>query len=312
MRCHAPRLGAHALRSLCALGVAVVACGAPAKPPATAGAAQGHYAVLSPSAAEVLAALDVADRVVAVGDWVTWPPELARLPKLGAYDAPSEESLVALGVDTLITTSSVAGREGRERLARLGIRVVEVDTSTLDGSLAAIGAIGRLAGRAEAAARIEAQIRAGLEGVARRVAGVERRTTLVVVGREPLFVAGPGSYLDELVAVAGGSNVAADVGSSFAQVSLEAMLARRPQVVIDLSDNRPAAPRGPGPGTWGEWPLLPAVVEHRVWFVDPSRLSIPGPRLAEMAAELGRLIHPEIFGAPRPEDFSALGGVGSG
>ena len=150
-------------------------------------------------------------------------------------------------------------------------------------------------------------IRDGLARVRASAQGARRERTLVVVGSEPLFVAGGGSYLDELVTIAGGENIAADAGATYAQVSLEAMLARRPQVIVDLSDNRPGAPRGPGPGAWGAWPFLPAIARHAVWFVDPSRLSIPGPRLAEMAAELGRLIHPEIFGAPRDSDFTPLG-----
>ncbi len=266
-----------------------------------------RLAVLSPSAAETLAALGASDQVAAVGDWITWPPELARLPKLGSYDAPSEESLFALHIDTLVTTSSVAGREGRQRLEKLGIRVEEVDTSTLSGALAGIETVGALVGRDRAARQMVERIRAGLARVRSRAAGARRRPTLVVVGREPLFVAGRGSYLDELVTLAGGSNVAADLKSTYAMVSLEEMLARRPEVIVDLSDNQTGAPRGAGPGSWGRYSFVPAVKDRGVWFVDPSRLSIPGPRLVEMAEEMGRLIHPEIFGRPTPRDFSPLG-----
>jgi ABC-type Fe3+-hydroxamate transport system substrate-binding protein len=261
-------------------------------------------AVLAPAAAETLAALDAADRVVAVGDWIVWPPELAALPRLGGYDAPNEEALAALGIDTLVTTASLAGRSGRERLTRLGIRVVELDTETLDGALGAIAELGRLAGREAHAARLLDGIETGLAAVAQRSAGAERRKVLVVVGREPLFVAGPGSHLDELLRIAGGANVAADLGSPYAQASLEAMLARRPEVIVDLSDNRRGARRGQAAGAWSAWPFLPAVAEGRVWFVDPIRLSIPGPRLVESAEMLASLIHPERFGTP---DAATLG-----
>jgi ABC-type Fe3+-hydroxamate transport system substrate-binding protein len=288
-----------------ALVLVASACARPDRAP-PANAAPRRLAVLAPAAAETLALLGAADRVVGVGDWVTWPPELAALPKLGSYDAPNTERLLELRVDALITTASVAGRGGREELERLGIRVIEIDTSTFAGTLAGIDEIGKLVGREERARELVRSIRSRLDAVAARVAGAPRRSVLVVVGREPLFVAGPGSHLDELVRLAGGANVAADAGSAWALVSLESVLARRPEVIVDSSDNRPGALRGAVAGEWARWPFLPAVEAGRVYHLDPSRLSIPGPRLPEMAELVGRLIHPEIFGAPRPGDFGPL------
>jgi iron complex transport system substrate-binding protein len=268
-----------------------------------------RWAVLAPAAAETLAALGESERVAAVGDWITWPPELAALPKLGAYDAPNEEALVALGVDTLITSASVAGRQERARLGRLGIEVVELDTATLAGTLEAIAELGRRAGRPAEAAALVARIEAGLAAIGARAAPLPARRVLVVVGRDPLYVAGPGSHLDELVRLAGGVNVAADLGAPYAPAALEAMLARAPEVIVDLADNRPGAPRGAGPGPWAAWPFLPAVTEERVWLVDPIRLSIPGPRLVEMAATVARLVHPEVFGAPAGAELGPLDGA---
>jgi len=290
-------------RAVFGLGLALAAC-APPPAPSESGA---HLAVLAPAAAETLVLLGETDRVVAVGDWVVWPPEIASKPKLGAYDDPSRERLLELGVDTLVTSFSVAGRAGREELARLGIDVIEIETSTFEGALAGIAAVGERVGRAEAAERLVADVRARVAAVEAAVAGASRVRTLVVVGRDPLYVAGPGSHLDELVLLAGGENVAADAEAPYALVSLEAMLARRPEVIVDLSENRPGAPRGAVAGDWSRWPFLPAVESGRVHFVDPSRLAIPGPRLGEMAERMGRLLHPERFGAPRADDHAPLG-----
>jgi iron complex transport system substrate-binding protein len=265
-----------------------------------------RLAVLSPSAAETLVILGVGDEIVAVGDWVRWPPELALRPRLGAFDAPSEEALLALGVDTLITTASEAGREGRQRLARLGVRVVEIDTSTLAGALDAIATLGQLVDRRDAAQGLAKRLRDGLDAIRARAAGAPRPRVLVVVGREPLYVAGPGSHLGELVTIAGGVNVAADVGSTYALVSLEAMLTRAPEVILDVADEGAGGPFGARAGDWARWSFLPAVADGRVWFLDPSRLTVPGPRLVEMAALFARVLHPELFGAPTAEDFTPL------
>lgn len=290
-----------AARAIWVVALALAACSR-AAPPVPPGQ---RLAVLAPAAAETLVLLGATDRVVAVGDWVTWPPEIAAKPKLGAYDEPSRERLLELGVDTLVTSASVAGRAGREELERLGIRVVEFETDTFAGALEGIGTLGALVGREPEAARLVAGVRARVAAVAAGVADAPRVRALVVVGRDPLFVAGPGSYLDELVRLAGGENVAADAGAPWAMVSLEAMLARRPEVILDTSENRPGAPRGALAGDWARWPFLPAVAAGRVHFVDPALLAIPGPRLGEMAERMARFLHPERFGAPRQDDHAA-------
>ncbi|HSM13871.1 MAG TPA: ABC transporter substrate-binding protein, partial [Thermoanaerobaculia bacterium] len=189
------RWGARRIAALAVLALA--GCVGEPRPEPDAG--PRRIAVMAPAAAETLALLGAADRVVAVGDWVTWPPELAARPALGAYDAPSPERLLELEVDTLITAASVAGRRERAEIARLGIRVVELDTSTFEGTLGAIEELGALVGRQERAAELVASIRARLAGIGRRAGAAAPRRVLVVVGREPLYVAGPGSHVDELV-----------------------------------------------------------------------------------------------------------------
>ncbi len=275
-------------------------CGAPriAAPPG------GRIAVMSPSAAETLVELGVADRIVAVGDFVDWPPVLAGLPKIGAYDLPNPERLVELGAEFLFTTASEAGRGEHARLEQLGVHVVALDTSTFAGTLAAMSETGRLVGREEAANALLSRIAARVEEVRRRAAAAPRRRVLVAVGHDPVFVAGPGSHLDELVTLAGGENIARDALSPYQMVALEAVLERAPEVIVDSADNRPGNPRGMEPGFWMKWPFLPAVAQGRVAFVDPWQLLVPGPRLGEMAELMGRLIHPEIFGAPRAADFA--------
>jgi len=286
-----------------ALAFWATACGAP--PPVRDGVPEARrLAVLAPSAAETLAALGETGRIVAIGDFVVWPPEVAALPRIGAYDAPSPERLLALGVDLLVTTAGVAGRAERERLTEHGIDTLELDTATYEASLAAMRALGARVGREREASALVDEVARRVAAVAASTAALPRRRVLVVVGRDPLFVAGPGSHLDRLLEAAGGVNVAADLGSPWAQASLEAMLERAPEVIVDSSDNHPGVVRGLVAGPWGRWPFLPAVREGRVASVDPWRLTIPGPRLGECAELLARLIHPEALGAPAAADLA--------
>ncbi len=261
---------------------------------------------MAPAGAEIVAALGAAEEVVAVGDFVAWPPGLASRPRVGAYDAPSIERILALGGNVYVTARSQAGQRALARLADLGVEVVELDTATYAGTLESISRLGAKLGRAPAAATLADGIRARVAAVRERAAAAPPRRVLVAVGREPLYVAGPGSHLDELVRAAGGENVAADALSPYQLLSLEAALARRPEVIVDSSENRPGALRGRVLGDWGRWPFLPAVEERRVYFVDPARLSIPGPRLGEMAELLAKLIHPELFGEAGAAELGPL------
>lgn len=295
-------------RSLALLLVAVLGggCRRAAVPPEPEAAAAGpRIVVMAPMGAEIVAALGEEGRIVGVGDWVTWPPSLILLPKVGAYQAPNLEVVLELEPDLFVSTASQAASPAHARLRELGIEVVELDGDTVAGVYAGIATLGARLGRGEDAARLNAGIRERLAGVSRRVAGLSRPRVLIAVGADPLFVAAPGSMVDELLAIAGGANVVAEPGTPYRQVSFEVVLERLPEVIVDTSDNRPGAPRGRTAARWGAWPFLPAVRDERVFWVSPVRLVINGPRLPEMAELLGRLIHPEVFGEPTPDDFRA-------
>lgn len=258
---------------------------------------------MAPAAVEILLELGALDRVVAIGDFVLWPPTIQELPRIGPYDAPNEEMLLDLEVDTLITSYSEAAGGRLERLEKLGVKVLTLKLGTYEGVFDSLLQVGRFLGTEPRAQALALAIRERLDEIRKRAAGAPRRRVLAVVGQNPLYVAGPGSYLHEIISMVGGQNVAADALAPYQLVSLEAMLERQPEIIIDISDNRPGALRGQRLGSWGDWPFLPAVKQQQVYWVDPTRLMIPGPRLPEMATLVGKLIHPEIFGSLSPEEF---------
>jgi len=291
-------------RGTAALALAVLAALAP-----LAGACRGdggptepatprRVVVLAPALAEMLDALDLADRVVGVGRFGPWPDSLDGKPVVGGYDAPNLERALELGADLVLTSDSRAADAAHERLGRLGVRVAALDTDTLDGVFHALERVGELFGRPERAAAIARTMRDELRAIERRAAELPPRRVLVVVGRDPLYVAGPGSHLDAMIRAAGGRNVAADAGAPYARLAVEAALEREPEVIVDMSDNRPEALRGRVTGPWQRWTFLPAVRDGRVYHVDPGRLAIPGLRLPEMTRLMARLVHPEAFGEP--------------
>jgi len=294
-------------RRVAVLALVLAASCAREPPGARRDEAEGpRIVVMAPAAAEVLDRLGMIDRVVGRGDYVTWPPAVQRAPRVGAYDTPSVETVLSLDATLLITTSSEAGRGTNARLRELGIDVLAVPTNSYEGTLAAIVAIGTAVGREGEARRVVATIREQMDEIRRRARGAPKRRVAFVVDRDPLYVAGPGSHVDEMIRAVGGENVAADAASDWQLLSMEVIFERAPEVIIDTSDNGRSPLRGRTAGPWSRWPFLPAVKESRVYWVDPTRLVIPGPRLPEMTRLMGRLIHPEIFGEPSPRDFERL------
>lgn len=259
--------------------------------------------VIAPALAEMLAALDLLDRVVGIGQFGPWPESIAGKTEAGGYDNPNIETLLELETDLLLNTKSQAASDVHRQLDVLGIEVMALDTSTYEGVFDALLAIGKKFNRVQQARKLVRDMREGIAAVEKRSEGLPLRKVLVVVGREPLYVAGPGSHIDRLIRLAGGSNIAQDALSAYQQMSLEAILERQPEVIIDTSLNQPTAPRGNQPGDWKQWPFLPAVKRQQVHWVDPSQLVIPGMRLPEMTRLMGRFIHPEEFGEPDRRDY---------
>jgi ABC-type Fe3+-hydroxamate transport system substrate-binding protein len=302
------------VRSLLALLsiLATIACGGE-HPVGDRGEAEApRIVVMAPAAAEVLEILGATDRVVGRGDFVASPPALRELPRVGAYHAPSVETVLSLETTLLLTTTSQAARGTHARLRELGIEVLELDTNTYEGVLASILSVGKEVGREDAARSVVEGIREEMSTIRGLARGAARRRVVFVVDRDPLYVAGPGSHVDEMIRAVGGENIAADASSDWQLLSMEIILERAPEVIVDTSDNGESALRGRMAGPWSRWPFLPAVQQNRVYWVAPVRLVIPGPRLPRMTRLMGRLVHPEIFGAPSAEDFEALEGVGHG
>lgn len=281
---------------LVAAGAALACSTSPGGSVPAGGPAHRRIVVMAPAAAEMLGALDALDGVVGRGDFVAEPASLADLPRVGAYNAPNVESVIALEADLFVTAASDVAAAAHRRLDALGVKVVALDTSTYAGVFASLAELGRLLDRETQARELEREMRDQLESIRLTAAGLPARKVLFVVGSDPLYVAGPGSHIDEMIALVGGVNVVDDAPSPYHRASLEAVLERMPEVIIDTADNAPAAPRGRHNGTWGQWGFLPAVRSGQVYAVHPSRLVIPGIRLPEMTLLMGKLIQPEAFG----------------
>jgi iron complex transport system substrate-binding protein len=270
-----------------ALALAVVACSDPAPPPAAR--VPARVVVLAPSATETVFALGAGDRVVGVCGQCDYPPAAAAVPKVGGYLAPSVESVLGVRPDVVIAVPSPGNREAVRAIERAGVRVVVVQDRQLGDLWDSIRTIADALGIPEAGTRLAGDVRAELDAVRARVAGRPRARVLLVVGHSPLIVAGGGTLQAELIDVAGGDNVAADVGTAWPQVSPELVVARAPDVILDAAMGTEAG----GRDLFAALTTVPAVANGRIVRIQADTLFRAGPRVATGATLLAAAIHPE-------------------
>lgn len=254
----------------------------------------------SPSITETLYALGLGDRVVGVSQHCHYPPEALQKPKVGSYLRPNVEAIVGLRPDLVIlqakTPDSVAGQ-----LERVKLSVLQVEHGDLESMFAGIRAVAARSGVPERGAKLESDIRARLDAVRARTAKLPRRSLVFIVGRNPgsldnLIAVGKGSYLNELIAIAGGANALAGNALPYPKLSLESMLGLNPDVLVDMGDM--AETTGVTEAHKQEVVALwrrHAALKSRVYAVASDIFVVPGPRVAEAAESFARMLHPEAI-----------------
>ena len=278
---------------LIALLVSWVACNVPGR--AVGAELPRRIVSLAPSVTETLFALGFGDRLVGVTTYCDYPAEARKLPKIGDFMNPSLEAVVAKRPDLVIGVAGVTDPVKAREMERLGLKVVLVSVSNLSDILAAIRSIAALLGSEKEGKKLIAKIAAQVEDVKRRIAPAARRSVLMVVGFQPLISVGGKNFIDELITLAGGDNIARSAAQPWLNLPDEVVVAKAPQVIIEAGMG---SEWGKSVKRWGDLRSIPAVREGRVYSYSSDKILRPGPRFGEALAELARLIHPECFASP--------------
>jgi iron complex transport system substrate-binding protein len=247
-----------------------------------------------PSITEVAFALGLGERVVGVDDYSDYPAEALDLPKVGSSFAPSLESLVALAPDLVLTLEH---EQFNSELEAMGINYFIWSPQDIDGILADIETLGEITGSVAEAEVLVDDMAERIADVEERVAGAEPVSVFFIIdATDPTlpWTAGPGSFIDALITMAGGVNVAHDAPVEWAQFSIEEVVSADPDVIIVQTmfggiptisiEDLQAHP------IWGE---IGAVSQGNVYLVDGDLVSRSGPRIVEGLAALAAALHPE-------------------
>lgn len=232
---------------------------------------------LVPAATEILLELGAGDRLAGRTDFDD-DPRVADLPSVGGGIDPSIERLVGLEADLVIRFEGEQDRATPPALDRAGIPHLAVRPDRIDDVLEMIGLLGRATDRAPEAARLVERIEDELDAVRARVAGAPRPSVAFLLGGDPPWVVAEGTFLHELLEIAGGDNALAGAGVLYAPVSVEEIVEREVDLVLTVEGARIP-------------PSLSSLALRRV----PDQVQSPGIHLARSARRISEALHPELW-----------------
>ena len=257
-----------------------------------AAAGEARLVSLNPTTTEVAFALGLGGRLVGRSRWDVWPAEAARVQSVGDGIRPNVEAILATRPTLVVLYASADNKPAVRALRAAGVMTLAVRVDSIAEFRRVTTMLGNVLGVPSRARALVDSVDRTLAHVRQVTSDAPRPTVLWRAWEAPLMVIGGGSYLTELIEVAGGRNVFADDPRPSPQVSFEEVLRRRPDLVLagDSAAARELA-------TSARWRALPAVRDGRVLVIDGELLSRPSVRLGEAALHLASRLHPELAAA---------------
>lgn len=241
---------------------------------------------LAPNLTEIVFAVGAGDKLVGDTTYCNYPPEAERIQKVGDTLKPNIESIVALKPDVVFVSTASQLETFTSTLNNQNIAVFVTNPDSLDGIYSSIEKIGTVF-NSETSAGLIARLKERIGTVERQTAEADLPKVFLQLDKS-LFTIGRGSYLTDLIRLAGGESATADIEKAYAQLSKETALALDPEIIVlsESSDNDAPAV---------VFSNSRAVRNGRVYRINADLLSRPGPRVADALEQLAAALHPEIF-----------------
>ena len=243
---------------------------------------------LNPTTTELVFALGAGKRLVGRTSYDSWPDSAKLVADLGAGIRPNVEAILGARPDLVLLYASQDNRPAAARLRGAGINTLSLKIDSIGSFKSGIMMIGKAIGDTARARTVRDSVMRTLDRVASATKSLPRPNVFWHVWDAPIITIGRGSYMNELVTIAGGTNVYADLASPSPMVSLEDVSRRNPDVILAgplgakaiLSDER--------------WKIVRAAREKRILVVDTNLVGRPSVRLGEAAVAIANLLHPGV------------------
>lgn len=279
--------------------VGIAACGSPPAKPPQAGDVRDDFGTLielqhkpqrivslNPTTTEILFALGASNRLVGRSQWDVFPDSATSIPSLGQALRPNVEAVIAARPDLVVLYASNDNRGAFDRLRQAGIPTVAFKIDSIEQFARDTRLIGRITGDSARAATLVDTIEATLARVRAATASLPHPTVFVHAWDQPIIAIGGGSFLSELLEIAGARNVYADIAAPSAPVTLEDVVKRDPDYVMASPVSAPKLLAEPS------WQSVRAVRERHLLVYDTVLVGRPSVLLGAGAVSIAHLLHP--------------------
>jgi iron complex transport system substrate-binding protein len=243
---------------------------------------------LNPATTEIVFAIGAGDRLVGRTHWDLYPAEASKVPDLGGGIRPNVEAVLGARPDLVLLYASIDNRPAAARLRTAGINTLSLKIDHIADFHRAVRLTGLLLGDSAKAVLVSDSVQRTLDRVRSATAGLPTPTVFWHIWDAPLITIGGGSYMNELITIAGGRNVYGDMEAVSPTVGIEDVLRRNPRYVITGPEGAAKIKADP------HWSVAPAVRGGRILVVDTALVGRPAVRLGEAALEMATLLHPEL------------------
>jgi iron complex transport system substrate-binding protein len=243
---------------------------------------------LSPATTEMLFALGAGPRLVGRTSWDLYPDSARLIPDVGNGLRPNVEAILATKPDLVVLYASNDNRDAARSFRAAGIATLSLKIDRIEHFRRAVLLLGAAVGDTVRARTVADSVTRTLDRVRVATAALKRPTVFWHVWDAPLITIGGGSYLSQLVDIAGGRNLYGDLPDPSPQITLEDLLARDVDVILAGPTSAPRLRTDP------KWQSLAAVKAGRVLVIDTAVVGRPGIRLGEAATSIARLLHPGL------------------
>ena len=249
---------------------------------------------VAPAITEMLFALGAGDQVVADTTYCNYPEAAKAKPKIGGFTTPNVEAILGLRPDLVVMTKNRP--DVAQKLRQTGIDVLQIQPDNLAGIYQSIQSISEKIGVPDRGRALVQKIESELKSASVTATGPKPKV-LFIVGRTPgtvldLSVAGRGTYLNELIGLAGGQNVFSDTAVPYPQVGMEEVIRRNPDVIIDMghTDMLNETQKNNVRQVWGKYSFLNAVRQNKVFPISADYFVTPGPRVVQAVQDIQKMI----------------------
>jgi iron complex transport system substrate-binding protein len=244
---------------------------------------------LAASETETIFAIGAGEQVVGVDQYSNYPSETADIAKVGDMTT-NIEAVIALNPELVLASSSM-NTDAVAKLRELNIQVYATDPKTYDAVIAKVEVLGDIMNKQEEAAAVAGHMREVKQQVADAVKDAEKKK--VYLEFSPGWTVGSGTFLDELITLAGGANISASQADWY-EVNAEEVVTQNPELIIYPDFGEEPSPIVQGIESRPGWNVIDAVQNKQIFKVTNDPLVRVGPRLADGLLELAKVIHPDL------------------